>query len=130
MEVSSMAEQMIEMEGILALAPVTPIDRAELERVTMDVEEVLDEHVIAITSGASASADFEMGQIEIDIVLTGATMSELYQKVALIVTQIDRYCDSMSLAPPKTGSSSLPAMEVQGSQMRRVTHEPDSLVLA
>lgn len=125
-----MTEPVIEMEGILGLAPVHPIEREEFERVTMEVERVLDEHVLAITEGASASTNFELGQIEIDLMLTGATMSEIYQKVALIVTQLDRYCDNMNLAPLTAGAGNLPAMEVQSSHMRRVTHEPGTLALA
>jgi hypothetical protein len=130
MEVASMSRQTIEMEAILGLAPVKPVGREELERATMEVERVLDDHVLEITGGASASANFETGHIEIDLVLTGATMSELYQKVALIVTQLDRYCDSMLVAPLSAGAANLPTMEVQGSQMRRIAHEPDPLVPA
>jgi hypothetical protein len=124
-----MAGQMIEMEAILGLAPVRPVGREELEDATMDVERVLDEYVLPITEGASASANFERECIEIDIVLTGATMSELYQKVALIVTQLDRYC-AIKIAPLTAGATNLPAMEVQGSQIRRVAPNPDLLVPA
>lgn len=113
----------IEMEAILALAPVRAVGREALEDATMDVEHVLDEYVLPITNGASASANFEKGCIEVDIVLGGATMGELYQKVALIVTQLDRYCD-IDIAPLHPGGTMpMPPMTVQGSQMRRVTHE-------
>lgn len=121
--------QTIEMEGILSLAPVDPVGREALEDATMDVERVLDEYVLAITNGASASANFENGSIEVDIVLQGATMSELYQKVALIVTQLDRYCD-LNIAPLGPHATNLPPMTVQGSQIRRVTAEHTPLVPA
>ncbi len=125
-----MIGQTIEMEAILGLAPVNPVDRESLEAVTMEVEQVLEQHALGITDGTSASANFETGAIEIDVVLTGETMSELYQKVALIVTQLDRHCSSMRVAPPTPGAADLPAMAVQGSQMRRLTPDPGPLVPA
>lgn len=125
-----MAGQMIEMEAILSLAPVNPVDRESLEAATMEVENVLDQHALGITEGASASANFDTGTIEIDVVLTGETMSELYQKVALVVTQLDRHCGSLSVAPLAPGATNLPAMAVQGSQMRRLTPDPGPLIPA
>jgi hypothetical protein len=122
MAIAATAGQTIEMEAILTLAPVNTPERGALEDATMDVERVLDEYVLPITDGASASANFKTGCIEVDIVLTGATMSELYQKVALIVMQLDRYCD-ISIAPLNPGATNLP-MTVQGSKMRRVEHDP------
>lgn len=124
-----MTDQTIEMEAILGLAPVNPVAREELEEAAIDVERVLDEHALAITDGASASANFETGCIEIDIVLTGATMGELYQKVALIVTQLDRH-SSMRVAPLTQGAPNLPVMAVQGSQMRRLKPDSASLIPA
>jgi hypothetical protein len=114
------AGQTIEMEAIVGLAPVNAVGRAALEDATMDVERVLDEYVLPITNGASASANFEKECIEVDIILNGATMGELYQKVALIVTQLDRYCD-INIAPLAPGTEQLTPMTVQGSQIRRVT---------
>jgi hypothetical protein len=126
MAVEFRAEQTIEMEAILTLAPVSQVARDALEDVTMDVERVLDERVLPITDGASASANFETGCIEVDITLVGATMPELYQKVALIVTQLDRYCD-INIAVLHPEATNLPAMTVQGSQMRRVAPpQPDA----
>lgn len=115
------------MEAILTLAPVRQVGREALEDATMDVERVLDEYVLRITDGASASADFKRGCIEVDITLTGATMTELYQKVALIVTQLDRYCE-IKIAPLHPGATDLPMMTVQGSQIRRVAPDQSPLV--
>lgn len=120
---------MIEMEAVLGLAPALSIGRGELEDTTMEVERVLDTYVLPITDGASASANFEKGCIEVDLVLTGATMSELYQKVALVVTQLDRYC-GMNIAPFEPGAMQLPPIAVQGSQMRRVERESGALIPA
>lgn len=117
--------QTIEMEAIVGLAPVNAVGREALEEATMDVERVLEEYVLPITNGASASANFETGCIEVDIILNGATMGELYQKVALIVTQLDRYCD-INIAPLTPGAEHMPPIAVQGSQIRRVSpgHSP------
>lgn len=120
---AAMAGQTIEMEAILTLAPVGAVARDALEDATMDVERALDEYVLGITDGASASADFKKGCIEVDVTLTGATVGELYQKVALIVTQLDRYC-TISIAPLQPGAADLPAMTVLGSQMRRLPAQP------
>lgn len=129
MAVAQIVGQMIEMEAVLRLAPVHPVEREELEDATMEVEQVLDQYALAITDGASASANFETGCIEIDTVLTGASMGELHQKVALIVTQLDRYCDSMRIAPLGIASAHLP-LTLQGSQTRLRTPGPAPLVPA
>lgn len=122
--------QTIEMEAVLRLAPVHPVSREELEEATMEVEQVLDQYALSITDGASASANFATGSVEIDLVLTGTTMGELHQKVALVVTQLDRYCDSMRIAPLGTKPVHLP-LELQGSQTRlRTSSEPAPLVPA
>jgi hypothetical protein len=128
MAVATTAGQTIEMEAVLGLAPAHPVEREELEDTTMEVERVLQEYVVPITDGASASTNFEQSCIEVDLVLTGATMGELYQKVALIVTQLDRYC-AMNIAPLQPGAMQLPPIAVQGSQIRRVT-TPAPLVTA
>lgn len=117
MAVASTTGQMIEMEAILCLAPVDPVSREALEDATMEVDQVLEQYALAITDGASASANFETGSVEIDIVLTGASMGELHQKIALIVTQLDRYCNTMRIAPLGTHPEHLP-LALQGSQTR------------
>jgi hypothetical protein len=126
MAVESPIEQMIEMEAVLCLAPVRAIDRAELEDATMEVEQVLDQYALDLTDGASASANLEAGCIEIDFVLTGASMGELHQKVALIVTHLDRYC-SLRIAPIGTAPQQL---ALQGSQTRLRTPASGPLVPA
>jgi len=121
--------QTIEMEAILALAPVRAVGRETLEEATMDVERVLDEYALPITDGASASANFGRGCIEVDLVLSGATMGEVYQKVALVVTQLDRYCD-IGIAPLGPHAVEVPPMTMQGSEIRRVAPERSDLVPA
>jgi hypothetical protein len=117
---------MIEMETVLCLAPTNTVGREELEDATMEVEQVLDEYALAITDGASASANLETGCIEIDFVLSGTSMGELHQKVALIVTQLDRYC-SLRIAP--LGAAQQP-LAVQGSQTRTRAPQSEPLVPA
>jgi len=128
MAVAPTVDQMIEMEAVLCLAPVHSVSRGELEEATMEVEQVLDQYALAITDGASASANFETGCIEIDFVLTGASMGELHQKVALIVTQLDRYC-SLRIAPLGSTPGQLP-LALQGSQTRLRTPDSGPLVPA
>lgn len=130
MAVAPTVGQAIEMEAVLRLAPMHPVEREELEDATMEVEQVLDQYALPITDGASASANLATGCIEIDIVLTGASMGELHQMVALIVTQLDRYCDTVRIAPPDAAQSAaahLP-LALQGSQTR--LRAPGSLVPA
>jgi hypothetical protein len=117
MSMAPITGQTIEMEAVLRLAPVAEVTREALEDATMEVEQVLESHALAITDGASASANFETSSVEIDIVLTGASVGELHQKVALIVTQLDRYCDSMRIAPLGTSPEHMP-LALQGSQTR------------
>ncbi len=118
MAVAPISDQTIEMEAILRLAPVDPVSREALEDAAMEVDQVLEQYALAITDGASASANFETGSVEIDIVLTGSSMGELHQKVALIVTQLDRYCDSMRIAPLDDAHPEHLPLALQGSQTR------------
>jgi hypothetical protein len=118
--------QGFELEAVLRLAPARPLTRAELEDATMEVEHALELHVLDVTDGASASANFETPCVEIDVVLTGGSIAELYQRVALIVTQIDRYC-SMNVAP--LGTAGFP-MTVQGAEMNQRIPDPSPLVTA
>jgi hypothetical protein len=129
MVVTPITGQTIEMEAILRLAPVNAVSREALEEATMEVDQVLEQYALAITDGASASANFETGCVEIDIVLTGASMGELHQKVALIVTQLDRYCDSLRIAPLGTQREHM-SLALQGSQTRLRTSERGPLVPA
>lgn len=116
---------MIEMEAVLCLAPMKAVGREALEDATMEVEQALDQHALEITDGASASANFEAGCIEIDFVLSGASMGELHQKVALIVTQLDRYC-GLPIAP--LGAQQ--PLTLQGSQTRVRAPRSEPLVPA
>jgi len=129
MAVAPTVGQAIEMEAVLRLAPVHPVGREELENATMEVEQALDQYALPITDGASASANLAAGCIEIDIVLTGASMGELHQKVALIVTQLDRYCDSVRIAPLQSVPAHLP-LTLQESQTRLRTPDLGPLVPA
>jgi hypothetical protein len=109
---------MLEMEAVLRLASLLPVSREQLEEATMEVERALDEHTLDVADGASASADFQTDSIEIDVRLVGASVSELHQKVALIVTQLDRYC-SLDIAVP-TGALSRAPMTVRSSETQLV----------
>jgi len=80
------------MEAVVRLAPVQRVSSEELEDATMEVERTLAEHTLDLTDGASASANFAEGTVEIDLQLTGGSVGELHQRIALVITQLDRYC--------------------------------------
>jgi hypothetical protein len=108
----------LEMEAVLRLASIVPVSREQLEEATMEVERALDEHTLDLADGASASTNFQTDSIEIDVRLVGASVSELHQKVALIVTQLDRYC-SLDIAVP-AGALSRAPMTVRSSETQLV----------
>jgi len=114
--------QTVEIEAIVRLAPLAPVSRETLEEATIDVEQVLAQQTLEITGGASASANLQTGSIEIDVALTGETMGELAQKLALIVTRLDHHYESTRLSPPSCDTG-LPAWSVRESQMRRLLPE-------
>jgi hypothetical protein len=92
-------DAMFEMQALVKLAATRPTPREVLEAATMEVQQALDEHLLDLADGASASANFTEGCIEIDALLTGGSTAELHQRLALILTQLDQYC-SVSIAPP------------------------------
>lgn len=53
---------------------------------------------VDLADGASASANFKDGVIEIDLRLEGCSAGELHQQVALIVMQLDQHC-ALKIAP-------------------------------
>ncbi len=63
---------------VIVLTPVPRLDRKALEDVTIDVERIFDEHV---ARGASASANFKTGCVEVGIVLDGITAAEIARKL-------------------------------------------------
>lgn len=93
----------IEMQAILCLSPARPVERAQLQAAMDEVQEVLDEReeLLALTQGASASANFANGTIEIDVCLHGGTIMELQQQVLTIVAALDDHCSIDIGAIPK-----------------------------
>jgi ribosome-binding protein aMBF1 (putative translation factor) len=63
---------------MIVLTPDKALDRKALQAVTMEVERIFDQHV---SSGASASANFKAGCVEVDIVLDGITAAEIARKL-------------------------------------------------
>jgi transcriptional regulator with XRE-family HTH domain len=71
----------IEIEAAAAMIVLTPVprlDRKALEDVTIDVERIFDQQV---ARGASASANFRTGRVEVGIVLDGITAGEIEDKL-------------------------------------------------
>jgi len=63
---------------MIVLTPDKTLDRQALQAVTIDVERIFDQHV---SSGASASANFKAGCVEVDIVLDDITAAEIARKL-------------------------------------------------
>jgi hypothetical protein len=84
----------IEMQAVLCLSPARPVEQAQLQAAMDEVQEVLDEReeLLALTQGASASANFAEGTVEIDVCLHGATITELQQQVLTILAALDDHC--------------------------------------
>jgi transcriptional regulator with XRE-family HTH domain len=63
---------------MVVLTPDKALDRQVLEAATMEVERIFDQHV---ARGASASANFKAGCVEVDIALDGITAAEIADKL-------------------------------------------------
>jgi transcriptional regulator with XRE-family HTH domain len=63
---------------MIVLTPDKTLDRKALQAVTIEVERIFDQHV---SSGASASANFKTGCVELDIALHGITVTEIARKL-------------------------------------------------
>lgn len=114
----------ITMEAVIRLQPTMPVSREDLEFATMEVERALDEHTVDLADGASASANFKDGVIEIDLRLEGCSVGELHQKVTLVITQLDQYC-GLNIAPLKQHGNAqaipaLPPISVRSSEAQVV----------
>jgi len=92
----------------------------------MLVEHVLEEHANSLTNGASATANFVDETIEIDVWLQGSSVSEVQQKLALIVTQLEQHC---GFWVPAEDARSVPPMTF-ASTATQVASVPRALVSA
>ena len=90
---SASATMRMALEGVIQLMPAVPVPREELEAATLHVQDVLDEHTNDITNGASASANFARGCIEIDLVVEGESIGELHQRIAVVIGRLEQYCE-------------------------------------
>jgi hypothetical protein len=83
----------ITLDAVVTLAPQRAVGREELEVATMDVQEKLDAHANDIADGASASANFETGCVEIDLTIEGYSVGELYQRIGVVIDRLARHCE-------------------------------------
>jgi hypothetical protein len=83
----------VEASAVLTLKAPRHVPRQVLEDATFEVERILGEHVAKIAPGASACADFAHDSIEIDVSLTGRSLTELHQHLATVIEAIERHCE-------------------------------------
>ncbi len=81
----------VEAATVLTLKAHRRATRPALEEATLHVEQILGEHVADIAPGASACADFENDTIEIDMILTGSSPTELHQQLATIIGTLEQH---------------------------------------
>lgn len=117
------------MSAVLRLSPTTRISREQLEEATLQVEEALAEHANDLTDGASASANFAECSIEIDLLLDGASVGELHEKLAQVILRLEQHCN-VSIAPgPSAAEIVAPALAVT-STASQIVGTPRDLVSA
>lgn len=117
------------MSAVLRLAPTARMSREQLEDATLRVEEALAEHAKDLTDGASASANFADCSIEIDLLLDGASVGELHEKLAQVILRLEEHCN-ISIAPaPSTTEIVAPSLALT-STASQVVETPRDLVSA
>jgi hypothetical protein len=117
------------MSAVLRLAPTASISREQLEEATMRVEEALAGHANDLTDGASASANFVDCSIEIDLLLDGASVGELHEKLAQVIMRLEQHLDFSITPRPSTAEIVGPALAVT-STASQVVEAPRDLVSA
>lgn len=90
--------ELVSAEVILTLQAAQRVPRSELEEATLHVDEVLAEHLVDLTDGASASANFKTCSIEIDLALSGPSRADIHQQMAHIIAALDEHCE-LNLRP-------------------------------
>lgn len=76
--------------AVLFVAFHEPLSREELEATTLRLQEVLDMDAAA-ADGASASANFATGEVEIDLSIVGVSISAVHETIANVVAALERY---------------------------------------
>jgi hypothetical protein len=117
------------MSAVLRLSPTARMSREQLEEATLRVEEALAEHATDLTDGASASANFADCSIEIDLLLDGASVGELHEKLAQVILRLEEHCNVSIRPGPSAAELVAPALAVT-STASQVMQSPRDLVSA
>jgi len=98
--------------AVLFVAFREATSRDQLEAMTLRLQEVLDEYA-ADAEGASASANFETSEIEIDLSLVSGSISAVHETIATVVRALELHggIDPATLGPSNL-SGAAPALEM------------------
>jgi hypothetical protein len=110
------------VNAVLFVAFREPMSRDQLEATTLRLQEVMDKHA-RDAEGASASANFETSEVEIDLSVVGVSMSVVHEKIASVVRALEVHggIDPRTLAPSSSaGAASAPEMRVRSSETQLV----------
>jgi hypothetical protein len=107
--------------AILFVAFRQPMSREQLEATTLRLQEVMDEYA-SDAEGASASANFETSEIEIDLSFVDVAMSVVHEKLAGVVRALEVHggIDPETLGPSRAGASTAPEMTFRSSETQLV----------
>lgn len=85
--------QRITQDFLIELVPHTAVGRESIEAAALDVQDKLDEFANDIVDGASASANFAKGTVEIDMTVEGYSPGELYQRIGVVIDRLAKHCE-------------------------------------
>jgi len=108
--------------AVLFVAFREPMSRDQLETMTPRLQKVMDEHA-PDAEGASASANFETSEVEIDLSLVGVSISAVHEKIANVIRALELHggIDPATLAPSsRSDAASAPEMTVRSSETQLV----------
>jgi hypothetical protein len=106
--------------AVLFVAFHEQMSREQLEETTLRLQRVLDERATA-ADGASASANFATGEVEIDLSIVGVSISAVHEMIATVVTALERYggIDPTTLGSRTPSGAALP-IQVRSSETQLV----------
>lgn len=78
---------------VLSLRPRTPLEREILEQSAIDMEHALLQHAEHLAPGASVSANFDDGALEIDCIMESTSPADLHQRIGELLIIIERKCN-------------------------------------
>jgi hypothetical protein len=114
-------QETVTANAILFVAFRQPLSREQLEATTLRLQEVMDEHA-SDAEGASASANFETSEIEIDLSFVDVAMSVVHEKLASVVRALEVHggIDPEAVGPSRAGTATAPEMTFRSSETQLV----------